>query len=224
MAVRKRTTKKKLTPLKIGVIAFIGIGGGWLLWSKVLKPYFNKDEENSQNEADQLPAEMPAIETPPANQNGIDLGIISDLNKNQGSKNDSSKEVKLDIDKKIRKGDKNELVYKVQVAVNNIARLRGQNSYLDKDKGKTISFPIPLDSDFGNMTDSGLKFALPDYKGAGFTTVRKAREQWARSAGYFNKPFPTELSATANYSDLKKIYDINRSKANSGNLPSMFNF
>ena len=217
MAVRKRTTKKKLTPLKIGAIALIGIGGGWLLWSKVLKPYFNKDEENSQNEAEQLPA--PAIEVPASS--GIDLGIINDINKNQGN-NNSSKEVKVDIDKKVRKGDKNDLVYKIQVAVNNIARIRRVTSYLDKDKGKTIYFPIPLDSDFGNITDSALKFALPEYKGAGFATVRKAREQWARSAGYFNRPFPTELSATANYLDLKKIYDVNRSKT-SANLPSIFN-
>ena len=222
MAVRKRTTKKKLTPLKIGAIALIGIGGGWLLWSKVLKPYFNKDEENSQNEAEQLPAEQqqaPAIEIPASS--GIDLGIINDINKNQGN-NNSSKEVKLDIDKKVRKGDKNDLVYKIQIAVNNIARIRRVTSYLDKDKGKTIYFPIPLDSDFGNITDSALKFALPEYKGAGFATVRKAREQWARSAGYFNRPFPTELSATANYLDLKKIYDVNRSKT-SANLPSIFN-
>ena len=217
MAVRKRTTKKKLTPLKIGAIALIGIGGGWLLWSKVLKPYFNKDEENSQNEAEQLPA--PAIEVPASS--GIDLGIINDINKNQGN-NNSSKEVKVDIDKKVRKGDKNDLVYKIQVAVNNIARIRRVTSYLDKDKGKTIYFPIPLDSDFGNITDSALKFALPEYKGAGFATVRKAREQWARSAGYFNRPFPTELSAAANYLDLKKIYDVNRSKT-SANLPSIFN-
>lgn len=207
MAVRKRSTKKKLTPLKIGAIAFIGIGGGWLLWSKVLKPYFNKDEENSQNEAEQQQA--PAIEVPASS--GIDLGIINDLNKKQGN-NNSSKEVKLDIDKKVRKGDKNELVYKIQVAVNNIARIRRKNNYWDNDKNKEISFPIPLDSDFGNMTDSALKFALPDYKGAGFTTVRKAREQWARTAGYYQDPFPTELSATANYLDLKKIYDINKAK------------
>ena len=210
MATKRRTTKKKLTPLKIGAIAFIGIGGGWLLWSKVLKPYFNKDEQNSQNEAEQLPAEQQqAIEAPASG--GIDLGIINAINKNQI--NDSKKESKIDIDKKIRKGEKNDLVYKIQVAVNNIARIRGVNSYNDTDKGKTISFPIPLDSDFGNLTDSGLKFAIPEYKGAGFATVRKAREQWARSAGYYNKPFPIELSATANYSDLKKIYDINRIKA-----------
>jgi hypothetical protein len=215
MATKRRTTKKKFTPLKIGVIAFIGIGGGWLIWSKLLKPYFNKDEENSQNEAEQLPAEqLPA----PADSSGIDLGIINDLNKNQGNKG-SSKEVKIDIDKKIRKGDKNDLVYKIQVAVNNIARIRGINSFIDTETGKVLNFPIPLDSVFGNMTDSGLRFALPEYKGAGFATVRKAREQWARSAGYFKRPFPTELSAVSNYADLKKIYDINVAK---GTIPQIF--
>jgi hypothetical protein len=209
MATKRRTTKKKLTPLKIGVIAFIGIGGGWLIWSKILKPYFNKDEENSQNEAEQLPAEQ---QQAPADSSGIDLGIINDLNKNQGNKG-SSKEVKIDIDKKVRKGDKNDLVYKIQIAVNNIARIRGINSFIDTETGKVLNFPIPLDSVFGNMTDSGLRFALPEYKGAGFATVRKAREQWARSAGYFKRPFPTELSAVSNYADLKKIYDINVAKS-----------
>jgi hypothetical protein len=181
----------------------------------VLKPYFNKDEENSQNEADQLPADqLPA----PADQSGIDLGIINNLNK-PNQNNNSKTETKVDIDKKVRKGDKNELVYKIQIAVNNIARIRGINSFIDTETGKVLKFPIPLDSSFGNMTDSGLRFALPEYKSAGYATVRKAREQWVRSAGYFKRPFPTELSAVSNYADLKKIYDINAVK---GSVPTIF--
>jgi hypothetical protein len=217
MATKKRTTKKKLSPLKLGAIAIVSVGGGWLLWSKIVRPYFFKDEEKNLPEGvDEYGKPFyqnksivePIVETPQGTA-PIFEKIYVDAGKGAAG---SGAAAKFDIDKKVRKGDKSDLVKRIQIAINNIARLRGRNSFYDADKGKTISFPISLDSDFGNITDSALKFAFPDYKGAGFTTVRKAREQWARSAGYASAPFPTELSAVPNYADLKKIYDVNRGK------------
>jgi len=214
MATR-RTTKKKLSPLKLGAIALVSVGGGWLLWSKIVRPYFFKDEQqnNQESETEQIPT-IPTIVTPIVKDESGTAPIFEKIyvDAGKGAGAGAGAGAKFDIDKKVRKGDKSDLVKRIQIAINNIARLRGRSSFYDADKGKTISFPIPLDSDFGNITDSALKFAFPDYKGAGFTTVRKAREQWARSAGYASAPFPTELSAVPNYADLKKIYDLNRKK------------
>ena len=198
----KRRTKKKLSPLKIGAIIIVGGGVGYLLYSKVIKPYFFKDSATSdlpEEDLTTLPDSTPTLPTSTGGGGG------------SGSKPTSSAP-KVDIDKKLSKGSKGDLVFKIQIAANKIAAARGKSSYYDKDKNKTIKFPIAQDKDFGTTTDSAAKFAFPSYRANGYITVRKAREQWVRSFGHYKKPFPTELSSVSNYNDLKKIYDINRNK------------
>lgn len=202
MATKKRKSTKKLTPLKIGAIVLLGAGGGYLLWTKLLQPYFFKgNEELPTNEAENLETEQKDTKELPAPDKPIKPSTP-----------------KIELDKKIKKGDKGDLVYRVQIAINNIAKLRGRSYWWDKDKKKNVQFPLPIDpvkSEFADRTDSGAKFAFPTYRGSGYITLRKAREQWVRSAGYYNKPFPTELVNVSNYSDLKKIYDFNKKKKDS---------
>lgn len=199
---KKRSTKKKLSPLKLGAIIILAAGGGYLIYSKLLKPYLFKDDTSGSEEID---SEIDTL--PPPDTSGSDS-----VAKMGGGGNSAPKYEAPDLDKKIRKGDKGDLVYRVQIAINKIASARGKSSYYDSDKKKTIKFPISSDKDFGTTTDSAAKFAFQYYRSNGFITLRKAREQWVRSAGYYNKPFPTELASVSNYEDLKKIYDINRQK------------
>ena len=203
-----RRTKKKLSPLKIGAIIIVGGGVGYLLYSQVIKKYFFKDDTTDDGSSD---VEItPEIETQPTITSGAIGGGGSSASGGGGSS-----APKVDIDKKIKKGDNGDGVYRVQLAINNIARLRGKNYWWDNDKKKNVQFPLPTDpvrSEFADRTDSGAKFAFPSYRSSGYITVRKAREQWVRSAGHFQKPFPTELVNVSNYADLKKIYDINRGK------------
>lgn len=198
MATTRRKSKKKLSPLKLGAIVVLGAGGGYLLWKKFLQPYFfkNSEQETEQSEQVEQETEQKQIEsvTPPK---------------------ETPQKPQIELDKKIKKGDKGDLVYRVQIAINNIAKLRGRSYWWDKDKNKNVQFPLPhnpVTSEFADRTDSGAKFAFPSYRGSGYITLRKAREQWARSAGYYKKPFPTELVSVSNYSDLKKIYDYNKAK------------
>ena len=202
-----RRTKKKLSPLKIGAIIIVGGGVGYLLYSQVIKKYFFKDDTTDDGSSD---VEVtPEIETQPTITGGAIGGGASSASSGQSTPQ------KTDIDKKIKKGDKGDGVYRVQLAINNIARLRNKSYWWDNDKKKNVQFPLPTDpvrSEFADRTDSGAKFAFPSYRSSGYITVRKAREQWVRSAGHFQKPFPTELVNVSNYADLKKIYDINRGK------------
>lgn len=199
MATRRKKSTKKLSPLKLGAIVVLGGGAGYLLWKKLLQPYFFKDEElinlDTETQTETETKEIPTIPEPP--------------------KKETPQKPQIELDKKIKKGDKGDLVYRVQIAINNIAKLRGRSYWYDKDKKKNVQFPLPhnpVTSEFADRTDSGAKFAFPTYRSNGYITLRKAREQWARSAGYFNKPFPTELVSVSNYSDLKKIYDYNKNK------------
>ena len=203
-----RRTKKKLSPLKIGAIILVGGGVGYLIYSQVIKKYFFKSDESSDDGG--------AIDTTPEIETDGGSGAITGGAITGGATTGGSQsKPKTDIDKKIKKGDKGDGVYRVQLAINAIARLRGKNYWWDNDKKKNVQFPLPTDpvrSEFADRTDSGAKFAFPSYRGSGYITVRKAREQWVRSAGHFKKPFPTELVNVSNYADLKKIYDINRAK------------
>lgn len=189
--------KKKNNLVRNLLITGVAIGGSWLLWSKLIKPRFfpgTKEEEEEKEEAPQAPTK----ELPEAPTKEID------------------KPTSFDIDKKIKFGDKGEGVYKVQTAINAIAKLRGDSSYFDKSENTSVSFPLPTNiksSEFAKRTRSGARYAFGDfYKNNGYITVRKAREQWARTAGYYGKDFPFQLVGTSNEADLKKIYDANKGK------------
>lgn len=193
----KRSKAKKQNLVK--TFAIVAAGGlvTFGLWKFLIKPKFfpeNKESNTNEDESDQK--QLPSGEKP-------------------SQTNVKPKTSGFDIDKKIKPGDKGDLVYRVQKAINAIAALRGDNTYFDKDTKKTINFPLPTDpklSEFAARTKSGAKYAFPSFRSKGYTTVRKAREQWARVAGYYDKPFPQDLVNASNYDDLRKIYDLSRAK------------
>ena len=111
----------------------------------------------------------------------------------------------LDINKKLRKGSQGDEVKRLQFVINYIAGLRGSTSYKTPG-GYTVKFPIGTDGDFGSGTQAGAYFIAPTFKNDGFITLDKARERLAYIAGYYNKPFPSELVGTKNYSKYQDNY------------------
>lgn len=122
-----------------------------------------------------------------------------------GTKPTAPKPAGLDITKKLRKGSQGEEVKRLQFVINYIAGLRGSTSYKTPG-GYTVKFPIGTDGDFGSGTQAGAYFIAPSFKSDGFITLDKARERLAYIAGYYNKPFPSELVGTKNYSKYQDQY------------------
>ena len=98
-----------------------------------------------------------------------------------------------EIDKKLKKGDKNNNVKQLQFNIREIQKML-----------KTT--PLTADGDFGKITDGVLLKISDFYKKNGYWTIRKARETVARYAGKFGLPFPVYLLNVENNADLRKIY------------------
>lgn len=107
----------------------------------------------------------------------------------------------IDLNKKLRKGSKGEEVKRLQYIINYIAGFRGTTSYKTPG-GYTVKFPIGTDGDFGSGTQAGAYFIAPSFKNDGFITLDTARKRLAYLAGYYQKPFPSELVDSKNY----KVY------------------
>jgi hypothetical protein len=122
-----------------------------------------------------------------------------------GTKPTAPEPAGLDITKKLRKGSQGDEVKRLQFVINYIAGLRGSTSYKTPG-GYTVKFPIGTDGDFGSGTQAGAYFIAPSFKSDGFITLDKARERLAYIAGYYNKPFPSELVGTKNYSKYQDNY------------------
>lgn len=191
---RKRTTarktglfsKKNTLYIVAGVLA-AGIGT-YLLAGDKIKSFFKRDEE----EQPKIPEQTPS----PTSGGGGGGG---------GTKPTAPEPAGLDITKKLRKGSQGEEVKRLQFVINYIAGLRGSTSYKTPG-GYTVKFPIATDGDFGSGTQAGAYFIAPSFKSDGFITLDKARERLAYIAGYYNKPFPSELVGTKNYSKYQDQY------------------
>jgi hypothetical protein len=104
-----------------------------------------------------------------------------------------------EIDKKLKKGDKNNNVKNLQINIREIQKML-----------KTT--PLATDGDFGKITD-GILLKISDfYKKNGYWTIRKARETVARYAGSLKFPFPNYLLKVENNDDLRKIYRAAKAK------------
>lgn len=136
-----------------------------------------------------------------------------------------------DLDVKIKKGSKSNTVKKLQYIINDIQSIRGQRVADDPGSNNKVFFPISTDGIFGNETAAAARVAFGNtYQRNGYITVRKAREQLARTAGYYKKPFPSNLVGVSNESDLHKIYNANiaaeqddQSAASWFNNPTFYN-
>lgn len=129
----------------------------------------------------------------------------------------------IDIDKKLRKGVTGGEVKRLQFIINYIAGLRKSTSYKTPG-GYTVKFPINPDGDFGNNTQAGAFFIAPSFKDNGFITLDQARKRLAYIAGYYDKPFPSELVGTKNFKEYQTSYksgEIDGNKNSNLNLPNV---
>jgi hypothetical protein len=196
--MRKRTTTKKgiFAPQNrkflIAGVAAAAIGT-WLLAGDKIKSLFKKDDTSNDelNPAPNIlpPAPAPLIAPAPTGGGG-------------GGK---SEPAGLDINKKLRKGTQGEEVKRLQFIINYIAGFRNSTSYKTPG-GYTVKFPIGTDGDFGNGTQAGAYFIAPSFKSDGFITLDTARKRLAYIAGYYGKPFPSELVGTKNYNTYQSEY------------------
>jgi len=124
----------------------------------------------------------------------------------------------IDINKKLRKGSSGNEVKRLQFIINFIAGLRGTTSY-KTPAGYTVKFPIGTDGDFGSNTQAGAYFAFNTFKNDGFVTLDTAREKLAYIAGYYNKPFPSELVGTKNYNKYQTRFKAGQIDGEKTSLP-----
>ena len=118
----------------------------------------------------------------------------------------------LDIDKKLRKGSSGPEVKRLQFIINYIASLRGAKAF-KTPSGYTVKYPISTDGVFGSDTQAGSFNISPQFKDLGFITVDMARKKLAYLAGYYDKPFPSELVGTKNYSEYQTAYKTGQIEA-----------
>jgi hypothetical protein len=167
--------------------------GTYLLAGDKIKGLFKKDEIEPI-----LPPIAPAIVP-------VQLAPAPAPNAGGGGGGGKSEPAGLDINKKLRKGTQGEEVKRLQFIINYIAGFRKSTSYKTPG-GFTVNFPIGTDGDFGNGTQAGAYFIAPSFKTDGFITLDTARKRLAYIAGYYNKPFPSELVGTKNYNKYQDEY------------------
>jgi hypothetical protein len=129
----------------------------------------------------------------------------------------------IDINRKLRKGINSGEVTRLQFIINYIAGLRKATSYKTPG-GYTVNFPIKSDGDFGNNTQAGAYFIAPSFKDNGYITLDEARKRLAYIAGYYDKPFPSELVGTKNFKEYQTSYksgEIDGNKNSNLNLPNV---
>jgi hypothetical protein len=189
-------TKKQLT--LIGIAA--GAAGLYFFAGPQIKDFFKgKQDESETGEVDEKIPTLPPGNVAPTSQ------VLP-------------KEKSIDINKKLRKGSNGEEVKRLQFIINYIAGLRGTTSY-KTPAGYVVKFPIGTDGDFGNNSQAGAYFAFNSFKDDGYVTLDTAREKLAYIAGYYDKPFPSELVGTTNYSKYQTKFKAGQIDGNKTTLP-----
>jgi len=186
-------TRKK--PINKNTLIFLGIGaaavGTYLFAGDAIKKLLKGDT-----------APQPAIEP--------ETKLIS---KPAGTAQPKPKETKevdtsgdlYDIREKLKPGSKGSAVGRLQLIINEIANIRGDQGFT-ANSGQKIKFPIDQDRDFGSQTNLGALYAFPSYKENGFITLYNARLRWCYIKGYYNRTFPSSLSNTINLDDYQAAY------------------
>jgi hypothetical protein len=197
---RKAITAKQKKQLYIGAGVAAALIGTWFLAGDKIKSLFKKNIDAGGDVLTQLPAQ---------DQIRVPGG--------QGATQPAAPEPKgIDINKKLRKGSKGEEVKRLQFIINYIAGFRGSSKYKTPG-GYTVNFPIKADGDFGNNTQAGAYFISSQFKDLGFITLDQARRSLAFIAGFYGKPFPSELVGTKNYMDYQNAYKGGQIDANKQN-------
>lgn len=178
----------KLNKKQLGLIGVAAAAAGLFIFAgpQIKNLFKRKDEENETGEIDGGGPMAPTIITTPG-------------------RTITTQPETIDINKKLRKGSRGEEVKRVQFIVNYIAGFRGATSY-KTPSGYTVKFPINADGDFGSDTQAGVYFSFDTFKNAGYITLDIARQKLAYIAGFYNKPFPSELVNTKNYAQYQTMY------------------
>jgi len=193
-------TKRKKPVLNKKVLIGIGIAsaliGTYFLAGDKIKSLFKKDDQSN----DEL--NPPPNILPPVVNNTTNNGTTTIITTPSAPKPDV-----IDINKKLRKGISNakDEVIRLQFVINYIAGLRKTTSY-KTPSGYVVKFPIKADGDFGNNTQAGAYFISPEFSKQGYITLDQARNKLAYVAGYYQKPFPSELVGTKNYNKYQESY------------------
>jgi hypothetical protein len=182
---RKKPIFTKRTLIAVGILS--ALVGTYFIAGDKIKSLFKPDAGEDQN--DQTPSEVTPGQTPALIAPG------SPAPKTEG----------IDIDKKLRSGSKGNEVKRLQFIINSIAGMRGQSSY-KTPAGYVVKFPINPDGEFGSNTQAGAYFSFDVFNSQGYVTLDQARKKLAYIAGYRNKPFPSELVGTKNYSKYQESY------------------
>ncbi len=213
---RKKTTLNKKTLIGVGIAsALLGI---YFLAGDKIKDILkgNKDDQDT-------PVIEPVIE--PVIQGGG-----SGAGSGSGSGSGSATPV-IDINKKLKKGVTGTEVKKLQYIINYIAGFRGSSSYTTPS-GYKVRFPIDADGSFGSDSQAGSYFISPEFRTQGYITLDQARRKLSYLAGYYRKPFPSELVNTSNYKKYQDVYKAgeikrgqdDRAKAIGGAFTDPFNW
>jgi hypothetical protein len=109
------------------------------------------------------------------------------------------------IDLKFKKGDKNELIKKIQNAINAIAGYRNQKEIISSNNIKFI-LPLKVTGVFDEETNVASTDFFPSYKNSGLISVRDARKRWVHASGFYGEPYPSPLTSVSNYDELKSDY------------------
>lgn len=184
-------TRKK--PINKNTLIFLGIGaaalGTYFFAGDAIKKLFKGTTEPPAIEPEIKVIQSPAGTAQP---------------KTETKEIDTSGDV-YDIREKLKPGSKGSGVGRIQLIINEIAVIRGDQGFT-ANNGQKIKFPIDQDRDFGNATNLGALYAFPSYKENGFITLYNARLRWSYLKGYYNRPFPTSLANTKNLDDYQAAY------------------
>jgi len=189
MATKKKPINKKYL-IGIGVAA--AAVGTYLIAGDSIKKMFNKG------------GELPAIE-PVTPVISLPAGTAQPKPKPVETKEVDTTGNVYDITEKLKPGSKGSGVGRIQLIINEIAVIRGDQGFT-ANNGQKIKFPLDQDREFGNATNLGALYAFPSYKENGFITLYNARLRWCYLKGYYNRPFPTSLANTKNLEEYQAAY------------------
>lgn len=184
-------TRKK--PINKNYLILLGVGaaavGTYLFAGDAIKKLFK-----GSTEPPALEPEIKVIQSP--------AGTAQP--KTETKEKDTSGDL-YDIREKLKLGSKGSAVGRIQLIINEIANIRGDQGFT-ANSGQKIKFPIDQDRDFGNQTNLGALYAFPSYKENGFITLYNARLRWCYIKGYYNRTFPSSLANTINLDDYQAAY------------------
>ena len=184
-------TRKK--PINKNYLILLGVGaaavGTYLFAGDAIKKLFK-----GSTEPPALEPEIKVIQSP--------AGTAQP--KTETKEKDTSGDL-YDIREKLKPGSKGSAVGRIQLIINEIANIRGDQGFT-ANSGQKIKFPIDQDRDFGNQTNLGALYAFPSYKENGFITLYNARLRWCYIKGYYNRTFPSSLANTINLDDYQAAY------------------